>query len=857
MALMSGTKLGPYEIQSPVGAGGMGEVYRARDPRLGRDVAIKVLPVSFTLDTDRLRRFEQEARAVAALNHPNILAIYDVGEANGAPYVVSEMLEGETLRDRLRSGALSSRKAIDYGLQIARGLAAAHEKGIVHRDLKPENLFITADSRVKILDFGLAKLTRPEEGQPSGEAPTVQVATDAGLVMGTVGYMSPEQVRGKAADPRSDLFSFGAILYEMLSGKRAFLGDTPADTMSAILKEDPPELSERARSVPPGLERIVHHCLEKNPAERFQSAHDIAFDLQLLSGQTPSAARTAAISTGNLRRWSLRIAVTAAILAALLVGYFAGARSAGMPPKFRQLTFQRGSVQSAAFAPDGQTVIYSAMWNGKPTPEMFSTRIGDLLSRPLQLDDSQVVDISSSGEMAILEHWRSVTGWTGRAMLARMAISGGAPREILDDVQSAGWSPDGSSLALARHTGTSYRLEYPIGNVLYETPGWLDYVRVSPNGKQVAFIEHPVLGDSRGSVLMIESNKKPTVLSPDWSDVVGLAWSPDGEQVWFTASDSGISRALFAVTTSGKVRTVLRVPGSLTIHAFARDGRALLNSDSYRRGTLAHREGEKGEHDVSWFDWSRTQALSSDGQWMLFDEEGEGGGHDYTVYIRKTDGSPAIRLGSGRAMALSPDAKWAMAVDFKTRQYVLYPTGAGEQRQLTHDNIMHDVGEWTPDGKWIVFIGFEPGKKARTWIMPAEGGTPKPITPEGIVGDRVTPDGEQVLVRDPEGKYFRYPLRGNGAPSPVPQLNTDDNAIGWAADGHTLFVREAAQQLWTMRVVRVDLNTGKRELFKEIEPADRSGMLSLNPIHITPDGQTYVYGFTRRLSDLHVVEGLR
>jgi serine/threonine protein kinase len=272
MALMSGTKLGPYEIQSPVGAGGMGEVYRARDPRLGRDVAIKVLPVSFTLDTDRLRRFEQEARAVAALNHPNILAIYDVGEANGAPYVVSEMLEGETLRDRLRSGPLSSRKAIDYGLQIARGLAAAHEKGIVHRDLKPENLFITADSRVKILDFGLAKLTRPEEGQPSGEAPTVQVATDAGLVMGTVGYMSPEQVRGKAADPRSDLFSFGAILYEMLSGKRAFLGDTPADTMSAILKEDPPELSERARNVPPGLERIVHHCLEKNPAERFQSA---------------------------------------------------------------------------------------------------------------------------------------------------------------------------------------------------------------------------------------------------------------------------------------------------------------------------------------------------------------------------------------------------------------------------------------------------------------------------------------------------------------------------------------------------------------------------------------------------------
>jgi eukaryotic-like serine/threonine-protein kinase len=858
MALTSGIKLGPYEIVAPLGAGGMGEVYRARDPRLGRDVAIKVLPGSFAADTERLRRFEQEAHAVAALNYPNILAIYDVGEANGAPYVVSEILEGETLRDRLRSGPLSSRKVLDYGLQIARGLAAAHEKGIVHRDLKPENLFITTDNRVKILDFGLAKLTRPEEGLASEDAPTMQaVVTDAGLVMGTVGYMSPEQVRGKAADPRSDLFSFGTILYEMLSGKRAFRGDTPADTMSAILKEDPPELSETARNVPPGLERIVDHCIEKNPAERFQSAHDIAFDLQSLLGQTPSAARVTAIGKLRRRNWSQPVAVATAVVAALLVGYFARGRSTATPPKFRQLTFQRGSIKSAAFAPDGQTVIYSAMWNGKPMPEVFSTRIGDLLSRPLQLDDSEIVDISSSGEMAILEHWRSLGGWTGQAMLARMAISGGAPREVVDGVQSASWAPDASSLAVARHVGTTYRLEYPIGHVLYETPAWLDYVRVSPSGERVAFIEHPAFGDSRGSVMMIGRDKRVVVLSPDWSDVVGLAWSPSDDEVWFTASDSGISRALLAATTSGKVRTVLRVPGSLTIHGFARDGKVLLNGDTYRRGTLAHREGEKTDHDLAWFDWTRTQALSPDGQWVLFDEEGEGGGHDYTVYVRKTDGSPAIRLGPGRALALSPDGKWALAEDVKTRQYILYPTGAGEQRQLTHDNIVHGVGGWTPDGKWIVFDGFEPNNKTRIWIMPAEGGAAKPITPEGIVDSRVMPDGERTLARNAEGKYFLYPLHGDGSPSPVPQLNTDDGAIGWATDGHTLFVREAAQKAWTMRVVRVDLNTGKRELFKEIEPPDRSGILSLGPIQITPDGKIYVYGFTRRLSDLYVVEGLR
>src|SRR6202163_2134788 len=443
MPLALGTRLGPYEIVAPAGAGGMGEVYRARDARLNRDVAIKVLPAGFARDPDRLRRFQQEAQAAAALNHPNILAVHDFGEHDGSLYMITEFLEGETLRERLRPGALPVRKATDYAEQVGRGLAAAHEKGIVHRDLKPENIFVTRDGRVKILDFGLAKLTQPE----GDHAETITHQTEAGVVLGTVGYMSPEQVRGKPADHRSDLFSFGAILYEMLSGRRAFHGETSADTMSAILRGESPGLAETNRGIAPGLEQIVQHCLEKNPEERFQSAHDIAFDLQLLSGQTPSSAREAAISEPGLRKWWLWVAVAAATIGIFLAGYFTRGRSPAPSPKFRQLTFQRGSIQSAAFAPDGQTVIYSAMWNGKPTPEIFSTRIGDLLSRPLQLDDSQVADISSSGEMAILEHWRSLGGWTGRAMLARMAISGGAPREVLDEVQSASWSPDGSSLA--------------------------------------------------------------------------------------------------------------------------------------------------------------------------------------------------------------------------------------------------------------------------------------------------------------------------------------------------------------------------------------------------------------------------
>src|SRR5215467_7272923 len=303
MALSAGTRLGPYEILAPLGAGGMGEVYRARDERLKRDVAVKVLPASFSKDPERLRRFEQEAQAAGGLNHPNILAIHDVGTVDGSPYLVSELLEGETLRERLVVGPLPVRKTIDYGVQIAHGLAAAHEKGIVHRDLKPENLFVTKDGRVKILDFGLAKLTQPEERSPAlTELPTAAAGTEPGVVLGTLGYMSPEQVRGRTADARSDIFAFGAILYEMVSGARAFRGESAADTMSAILTKEPPDLSVTNQAVPPGLERVVRHCLEKSPDERFHSAHDLAFDLQALSSETSASGRAAVAAAGSPAR---------------------------------------------------------------------------------------------------------------------------------------------------------------------------------------------------------------------------------------------------------------------------------------------------------------------------------------------------------------------------------------------------------------------------------------------------------------------------------------------------------------------------------------------------------------------------
>src|ERR1022692_3653289 len=372
MALISGTKLGPYEIQSPLGAGGMGEVYRARDARLNREVAVKVLPAAFTNDPERLRRFQQEAQAVAALNHPNILAIHDFGDHEGSPYIVTEFLEGETLRDRMRPGALPMRKATEYGEQIARGLAAAHEKGIVHRDLKPKNIFVTRDGRVKILDFGLAKLTRPD-GMVLSDAATLASQTEPGVVMGTVGYMSPEQVKGQSADHRSDLFSFGAILYEMLSGKRAFHGDSSVETMSAILKQDPPELTETNRTVPPALERVVRHCMEKNPEERFQSARDVAFNLANLTEISGSSAAMRAVKAP--RHWfGVLPMVTGLLLALVIASLWLWPRNQPVAtPVFHRLTYELGTLNTARLSPDGHTVVYSAAWEGQPS-QIYSTR---------------------------------------------------------------------------------------------------------------------------------------------------------------------------------------------------------------------------------------------------------------------------------------------------------------------------------------------------------------------------------------------------------------------------------------------------------------------------------------------------
>lgn len=646
MVLTSGTKLGPYEIQSALGAGGMGEVYRARDNRLDRDVAIKVLSAEFSRDQDRLRRFEQEARAAATLNHPNVLAVYDVGTYQDSPYLVTELLEGETLRQRIQSRPIPARKATEYALQSARALVATHEKGILHRDLKPENIFLTADGQIKILDFGLAKLTRPDGDSAAGDTPTLASQTVAGVVLGTVGYMSPEQVRGKPADARSDLFSLGAILYEMLSGKRAFSGDTSADTMSAILKEEPPPLADGQQKIPPGLARIVEHCLEKNPADRFQSARDVAFALDAFSGPSTSSGSAVALSNAP-RRWHAGPALGGLGAGALLAGilFFVGRQTApnSPPPSFHQLTFQRGTTYGARFAADGETIVYAAAWDGRPS-ELFSTRPESTESRSLGVTDADLLGVSSGGELALRVAPRYFSAYQSSGTLARMMLSGGAPRAIQDDIQWADWSPDGKSVVIVRDVGGRERLEYPVGKVIYETAGWISSPRFSPDGTLIAFIDHQSRAGDPGSISVTDLSGHKRDLGAGFVSTFGLAWPPSGKEVWFTATRTGSARALYAVSLDGKERLLSRVPGILTLHDISKTGRVLLCRDSWRLGMISLGPGQTKERDLTYLDFSAIRGLSSDGNLLLFDESGEAGGIAGVSYLRKMDGSPPVRL---------------------------------------------------------------------------------------------------------------------------------------------------------------------------------------------------------------------
>jgi serine/threonine protein kinase/dipeptidyl aminopeptidase/acylaminoacyl peptidase len=865
MPLAPGTKLGPYEIQTPVGAGGMGEVYRARDTRLDRIVAVKILPSLFSSDPERLRRFEQEARSVAALNHPNILSVHDIGAHDGTPYMVCELLEGETLRERLQGAALSSRRAIEFAIQIAQGLAAAHEKDIVHRDLKPENIFLTKDGRVKILDFGLAKVARSEASNNTQTLTSAGLAlTEAGQVLGTAGYMSPEQVRGLAVDHRSDIFTFGSIFFEMLSGKRAFSRDTAAESMTAVLKEDPPELTQLNRNLSPALERIARHCLEKSPEQRFQSARDLAFDLEALSQVSSSSAGTVAKPTAvqQVRRFQLPIGLTLLALAVGL-GYILGHRAKpSSEVTYHQLTFRKGTVLSARFAPDNRTIIYGAAWGGNP-PELFSTRQDSIESRPVGLSQVNLLGISSQGELAISLKPQGLPGFFGtQGTLGRTPLTGGtAPREVLENVEWSDWSPDGSTLLITRTVDNENRIEYPPGKIVYKVavPAWISQPRISRDGKRIAFCKHEGRGDDRGAVTIINSDGggDPKFFG-DFSSLYGLAWSPRDDEVWFTAdpTTTTIARRLMAVTLSGSFRLLAAAPGDLTLHDVSSDGTAIIAIDDRERKIFFSDPKSTADRELTWLDRAILVALSRDGKQVLFHEGGKGGGALGTIFLRQTDGSAAVRLGEGYAVALSPDQKRVLAFTASNplRNWVI-PTGTGETTEIKPAGLQNvQLLGFASDSRRVVLIANEAGHQPRTYLFDPSSGKAQPISPEGVRGV-ATPDGKFLAVRGTNAAFTLVPIDPALPSREVKGLQEKDRPIQLTDDGKVAFV--VNYNGLSAMIYRVHLDSGERQLVKTLEMRDPTGGFGITRVVSTPDGQYFAYNTLRQLSELYLLQGLQ
>jgi serine/threonine protein kinase/Tol biopolymer transport system component len=870
--------------------GGMGVVYKAKDTRLGRYVALKFLPEGFSQDRAALERFQREARAASALNHPNICTIYEVDVVKDGdetvPFIAMELLKGQTLKQFIAEKPIAYDQVINLGIQVADALDAAHAKGIIHRDIKPANIVITRGGHAKLLDFGLAKFT-PDQDRPSvgaganvgssarpapslNSAPTATVEpplTSARTAVGTVAYMSPEQVRGETLDPRSDLFSFGAVLYEMSTGRQAFAGNTTGVILDAILNRAPTPPSRVNPELPDEFEAIVTKALEKDRDVRCQSAAELRADLKRLKREAelrlrPHLHRASAESPLSSADWTKRAWYALALTALLLIASgFAGAmllakRAATAPHlAFRQITFRRGIVYSARFTPDVRTIIYSAAWDGGPS-DLYSTRDGNPESRSMGLPGAQIAGISASGEMAVLLH-STVGVFEPSGTLARLPVAGGDPREIADQANWADWSADGSSLAISLGQGGSEQLEFPIGKILYRTPGWIGDPRIALQGDRIAFLAHPIMGDDGGSVAVVDLAGKVTALSTGWISAEGLAWSPSGKEIWFTATRAEVSRALFAVDLSGRERLIERVPAELTILDTARDGRVLLKRELTRHEIKAQIAGDPKEKELSWFDASLPAALSSDGKRLLFAEVGEAGGSTYGAYIRGTDGSPAVRLGDGEPFDLSPDGKWALcATHTSPPQLILLPTKAGNARTLTNDSIAHLGAAWLPDGEHIIFSGSEPGHAPRFYIQDVQGGKPQAITPDGsgTWSVLISPDGKLVVGNGPDGKFYFFAVDGGQGQSAL-GVESGESIDGWSADGRSFFVHNSMGLPVT--ISRVDAATGKRTIWKQITPADPSGVDAIQGIAITPDEKSFVYSYRRRLSDLYLVDGLK
>jgi serine/threonine protein kinase/Tol biopolymer transport system component len=806
----------------------MGEVYRARDTRLGREVALKVLPASFADDKTRLSRFRQEACAAGALNHPNILAIYDVGTDDSAPYVVSELLEGETLRQRMGGVALPQRKAIDYSQQLAHGLAAAHEKGIVHRDLKPENLFITKDGRLKILDFGLAKLTQTDNGQIQTNVPTRRIDTDPGTVMGTVGYMSPEQVRGQAVDHRSDIFAFGAILYEMLSGKRAFHGGSAAETMSAILKEDPPDLLATNRTVSPALERILHHCLEKNPEERFQSARDLAFDLQSISGTSTQALSTSPRATRFWNRGWERVAwltLTGILLLAASASTILYLRR-GSPAEVRSMRF-------LIFPPDQSNILGTALIS--PDGQRLVMRVGDstgkvaLWVRPLNgLAAQMLPGTEGAGSSFWSADSRSI-GFFGGGKLKRIDIAGGgAPQTICDSTEGRGgtWNRDGTIIFSAIGADGLFRVSAVGGVPILITKldqsrqeTWHRLPYFLPDGKHYLYAANSARPEYSGVYIgALDSNEtkrlfgsstnavyappgyllfvRETTLMAQQFDATTLQLSGEPQPLVEQVQVNPIGSSSYSVSDDG-VLVCLNAGARSQLTWFDRDGKLLslvgaigshsnvsLSPDE-KRVAVATWDPQTGTRDI----WIIDEARATSTRFTF------NGAEDF-LPLWSPDGANILFVSERSGIG----------------NFFEKPTsGATNEQEILKTDERKWPSDWSKDGQYVAFTSSSPTTRLDLWVLPMFGDR-KPIsflqTSFNEDGPRFSPDGHFIAYySDDSGAYEIYvqPFPATGAKWQI--SSGGGMQPRWRRDGKELFYMAPNRKL-----MAVDLDFSKGAL---------------------------------------------
>ncbi len=844
-----------YRILSLLGEGGMGQVYRAKDLTLGREVAIKVLHGLAAGGPGNLRRFEEEARLASVLNHPNIVTIYGVGEKSDLAYIAMELVHGRTLREMLSGDPLSLKVSLDLAAQLAGALSVAHARGIVHRDLKPENIMVTREGRLKVLDFGIAKLHGPRD--PATEPrPGSVVHTEDGSILGTVGYMSPEQAAGKRAVPASDQFSLGTILYEMVTGRRAWKRSTAAETLTAIIREDPAPIASAAPGTPKSLRWIIERCLAKDPEDRYGSTRDLARDLATLRDHFAelSGADLTAESAGGpppkRRGWAAPfIAVaSAAVLGAVIL----------LSPLFRkppladwvQIGFRRGVVWSGRFAPDGQTIVYSAAWDGEP-PRLFSTRPGSTETRTLDLPPGRLLAISSRSELAFLRNLRLGSKLVHPGTLVRAGLEGGVGRDVLENVLAADWSPDGTQLAVAREVAGKVRLEYPIGKTLYETEtgGEIWNLRFSPDGAWIAFYEPT----GSGTVLAVRvADGLRRVLSDGWfMSAFPLAWSPDGREVWFTPQKQIRDRspALMAATLTGQLREVTRGPGQLRLFDIAPNGRLLIARWDVHLGLRGFSSFSGRERELSATDDSVLADLTGDGRNVLiFDRQ--------ALFLRPTDGSPPLRLGEGLQDArLSPDGKWVLAGSKEGR--VLVPVGAGDVRRVAAADECHQT-EWLPDGTQFVCERLSHPGIRLSLIEVASGKQTDVAVPAAAVtdfedGGPVSADGAFLAGSGSRGDVWVLPLAG-GEPRRLP---TEKGMIpvGWSATGRYLYVERVGSM--PANIQKLDLRTGRAETWRDLSLEDPAGIARIHPVMVKDDGRSWAFSYLRILSNLYVVDGLK